>query len=81
MPNRLAYNQRRALEMLAGATHGLTETTMFARGFAVDVLAGRVLAGLATVVQQGRRCRRGPAGARHRTHGRARQIRRAQSQN
>jgi hypothetical protein len=38
--------------MLAGAPHGLTETTMFAQGFAADVLAGLVLAGLVTVVTE-----------------------------
>ncbi len=50
MPDRSTDNQRRALEILAGAPHGLTETTMFAQGFAADMLAGLVLAGLATVV-------------------------------
>lgn len=38
--------------MLAGAPHGLTETTMFAQGFAADMLAGLVLAELATVVTE-----------------------------
>ena len=52
MPNRLTDNQRRALEMLAGAPHGLTETTMFVQGFAADMLAGLVLAGLVTVVTE-----------------------------
>jgi hypothetical protein len=40
MPSRLTDTQRQALEMLAGAPHGLTEMTMFAQGFAADMLAG-----------------------------------------
>jgi hypothetical protein len=52
MPSRLTDTQRQALEMLAGAPHGLTEMTMFAQGFAADMLAGLVLAGLVTVVTE-----------------------------
>jgi hypothetical protein len=52
MPNRLSGSQRRALEILASVPHGATEATMVARGFAPDMLAGLVLAGLATVVTE-----------------------------
>jgi hypothetical protein len=52
MPNRLADNQRQALEMLARVPRGLTETAMLAHGFTADLLAGLVLAGLATVVTE-----------------------------
>lgn len=51
-PNRLADDQRRALEMLARLSRGLTEAAMLANGFANDLLAGRVLAGLAIMASE-----------------------------
>ena len=51
--------QRRALEMLADNPPGLTESMLMAHGFTIGMLAGLVLAGLATAtsstVQAGRR--------------------------
>jgi hypothetical protein len=41
-------DQRRALEILAGSPHGVTEPTMRAHGFTVGLLAGLVRDGLAT---------------------------------
>ena len=52
MPSRLTDNQRRAIETLGSAPHGLTEMTMFAQGFAANMLADLVLAELATVVTE-----------------------------
>jgi hypothetical protein len=52
MPNRLANNQRRALEMLARVPRGLTEAAMLPNGFATDLLAGLVLAGLAIMATE-----------------------------
>jgi hypothetical protein len=52
VPSRLADKQRRALEMLARVPRGLTEAAMLANGFATYLLAGLVLAGLATVVTE-----------------------------
>lgn len=47
----LTAEQRRALEILADAgRNGATETIMLAHGFKPEMLAGLVLAGLATVV-------------------------------
>jgi len=48
----LSAEQRRALELLAGGSRGATETLMLAHGFTADMLAGLVLAGLATVVTE-----------------------------
>ena len=49
----MTHEQRRALEILADAgQHGATEATMLAHGFWRDMLAGLVLAGLATVVTE-----------------------------
>lgn len=50
MSDRLTNQQRRALQTLAGVPRGVTEALMLAHGFATDMLAGLVLAGLATVV-------------------------------
>jgi hypothetical protein len=55
----LTAEQWRALVWLARNTHGATEATMLAHGFRREMLAGLVLAGLATVVAEPRR-----AGAR-----------------
>jgi len=53
MGPRLSAEQRRALEILADAgQHGATEATMFAHGFWQEMLAGLVLAGLATIVTE-----------------------------
>jgi hypothetical protein len=52
MPSRLADNQRRALEMLARLPRG---RTMLANGFATDLLAGLVLAGLAIIATESAR--------------------------
>ena len=50
---RLTAEQHRALEILADAgINGVTEATMLAHGFWRDMLAGLVLAGLATVVTE-----------------------------
>ena len=46
---KLTVEQRRALGILAGARHGATEALMLANGFKPKLLAGLVLAGLATV--------------------------------
>jgi hypothetical protein len=46
---RLSAEQRRALMLLAKIPGGATEATMFAHGFWPEMLAGLVLAGLATV--------------------------------
>jgi hypothetical protein len=40
--------RRRALELLAGAAQGSTETIMFAHGFKVELLVDLVRSGLAT---------------------------------
>jgi hypothetical protein len=52
MPDSLNGHQRRALQILAGAPRGVTEEAMVAHGFEADMLAGLVLAGLATVVTE-----------------------------
>jgi hypothetical protein len=46
---RVSAEQRRALKLLAKIPGGATEATMFAHGFWREMLAGLVLAGLATV--------------------------------
>jgi hypothetical protein len=46
---RLSAEQRRALKLLARIPGGATEATLFAHGFWREMLAGLVLAGLATV--------------------------------
>jgi hypothetical protein len=46
---RLSAEQRRALKLLVKIPGGATEATMFAHGFWREMLAGLVLAGLATV--------------------------------
>jgi hypothetical protein len=46
---RLTADQRRALRLLAGAPHGVTEAMMLAHGFRFQMLARLVLKGLATV--------------------------------
>ena len=46
---KLTVEQRRALGILAGARHGATEALMLANGLKPKLLAGLVLAGLATV--------------------------------
>jgi hypothetical protein len=46
---RLSAEQRRALKLLARIPGGATEATLFAHGFGREMLAGLVLAGLATV--------------------------------
>jgi hypothetical protein len=45
----LSAEQRRALKLLAKIPGGATEATLFAHGFWREMLAGLVLAGLATV--------------------------------
>jgi hypothetical protein len=45
----LTADQRRALRLLANDPHGATEALMQAHGFRGEMLAGLVLAGLATV--------------------------------
>jgi hypothetical protein len=45
----LSADQRRALKLLARIPGGATEATLFAHGFSREMLAGLVLAGLATV--------------------------------
>jgi hypothetical protein len=51
--NRLSTEQRRALELLASSPHGaIEEVFVLAHGFSRDMLAGLVLAGLATVVTE-----------------------------
>jgi hypothetical protein len=45
----LSAKQRRALNLLARIPDGATEATLFAHGFWREMLAGLVLAGLATV--------------------------------
>jgi len=47
---RLSADQRSALVILAASPRGLTKVLMLADGFTRDMLAGLVLAGLATVV-------------------------------
>ena len=49
---RLTAEQRRVLGILAGARRGATEALMLANGFTAEMLAGLVLAGLATVVTE-----------------------------
>ncbi len=46
---RLSAEQRRALKLLASIRGGATEATLFAHGFWREMLAGLVVAGLATV--------------------------------
>jgi hypothetical protein len=45
----ISAEQRRALKLLARIPGGATEATLFAHGFWREMLAGLVLAGLATV--------------------------------
>jgi hypothetical protein len=45
----LSAEQRRALKLLARIRGGATEATLFAHGFWREMVAGLVLAGLATV--------------------------------
>jgi hypothetical protein len=52
--------QRRALDVLAGSPHGVTEPTMRAHGFTVELLAGLVRAGLATATPKTVRAGRQP---------------------
>ena len=49
---RLNADQRCALALLASDEHGETEALMLALGFRREMLAGLVLAGLATVVTE-----------------------------
>jgi hypothetical protein len=50
---RLSAEQRRALELLASSPQGaIDEVFVLAHGFSRDMLAGLVLAGLATVVTE-----------------------------
>jgi hypothetical protein len=46
---RLSAEQQRALKLLTKIPGGATEATLFAHGFWREMLAGLVLAGLATV--------------------------------
>ena len=48
----LASEQRRALALLASDERGATEALMMAHGFRREMLAGLVLAGLATVTTE-----------------------------
>jgi hypothetical protein len=48
----LTADQRRALLLLASDERGATEALMLAHGFHREMLAGLVLAGLATVVTE-----------------------------
>src|SRR6266436_7274411 len=55
---RFSRERRRALKMLADAPRGLSEEVLFvAHGFSAEMLAGLVLAGLATVVSETKRGR------------------------
>jgi hypothetical protein len=49
---RLSPRQRRALEFLASIPNGATEALLLAHGFSHRILAGLVLAGLATVASE-----------------------------
>jgi hypothetical protein len=49
---RLTQEQRRALEMLVGDPHGVTEVFLFAHWFTGTMLAGLVRAGLATAQRE-----------------------------
>jgi hypothetical protein len=52
-PMRLSREQRRALKMLADAPRGVSEEMLVVvHGFSAEMLAGLVLAGLATVVTE-----------------------------
>jgi hypothetical protein len=48
----LTVDQHRALRLLAGNEHGVNEALMLAHGFRRDMLAGLVLAGLATITTE-----------------------------
>jgi hypothetical protein len=51
--NRLSTEQRRALELLASIPHGVAgDVLVLAHGFSRGMLAGLVLAGLATVITE-----------------------------
>ena len=50
--NRLSTEQRRALELLGSIPHGAVADLLLAHEFSCDMLAGLVLAGLATVVTE-----------------------------
>jgi hypothetical protein len=53
MPDRLADNRRRALDLLAElGLAGSTESALLARGFTVELIAGLVRAGFPTVVTE-----------------------------
>jgi hypothetical protein len=57
---RFGRERRRALKMLADAPRGLgEEVLMLAHGFSIEMLAGLVQAGLATVATETRTMRRG----------------------
>jgi hypothetical protein len=57
---RLSREQRRALKMLADAPRGVGEEVLvIAHGFSAEMLAGLVLAGLATVVTETKTVHRG----------------------
>jgi hypothetical protein len=57
---RLSREQRRALKMLADAPRGVSEEVLvIAHGFSAEMLAGLVLAGLATVVTETKTVHRG----------------------
>jgi hypothetical protein len=45
-------DERRALQRLAGVPRGVADTLMLAHGFTHELIAGLVLAGLATVVTE-----------------------------
>ena len=49
---RLSAEQRRALRLLTRIPRGATEATLFAHGFWREMLAGLVLAGLATMTTE-----------------------------
>jgi len=57
---RLSREQRRALKVLADAPRGVNEEVLVvARGFSAEMIAGLVLAGLATVVSETKKAPRG----------------------
>src|SRR5258707_13747541 len=65
---RFSREQRRALEMLASAPRGISEQSLVvAHGFAAELLAELVLAGLATAVTETVRAG-GPQGRAHADH-------------
>jgi len=57
---RLSREQRRAMKILADAPRGVSEEVLIiAHGFSAEMLAGLVLAGLATVVTETKTVHRG----------------------